>query len=505
MHRPLRTAFLALVLFATQGAAARAGGADWLIPPVDGLVVRGFEQPSSLYGPGHRGIDLQVPAGTAVRAAGAGTVTFAGPVAGVLAITILHPQGMETTYSDLSRVLVRPGDTVEQGRWIGRSGESHEGDEGLHFGVKVGGTYVDPVGSFGPVDAGSAVHLVPLGDSLHESEGGERCVAGADLTGIPKPPNGNIAVAIAGIGSKTEGGVSADMYEQGPRFLGYRSKRIFNFSYRGTSGPRLHQPYATTDTFGDLRVAAQGLRDLLVEIAHRHPGVPVDLIAHSQGGIVARAMLELGAKAWDEGLPRIEHLVTFATPHQGVPAAAAIEDLRDGTASGRYVLGAASRWSRSGAPIPDPNSVAAAELAPGSDLMSDLGERDVLWGTQVLALGIPNDVVVPADRAAWPGKLSRVVPPGGGLWGHGAIVSSPAARGLAYDFLRDRPQPCPTGWDTWGPRVGRVIGLEERLLPGFYGGAELATGLSALPYGVRAARALGSGIRWLGTGLSGGW
>jgi hypothetical protein len=499
----LRTA-AALVAFFLVCSPGAARASTWLIPPVDGLVSRPFERPQTDYGPGHRGIDFAVPVETAVRAAGSGVVTFAGGVAGLLAVSIDHGGGLATTYTRLSSVTVSVGDQVAQGAWIGRSGESHPGEPGLHFGVRQDGAYVDPASYFGPLDAGSAVHLIPVEDFGSSGPATRACTPQHPLEGVPPAPNRNIAVAIAGIGSKTEGGVSADMYEQGPEFLGYPAKRVYDYSYKGVLGPHLHEPYETTDTFGDLRAAALKLRDLLTEIARRHPGVPVDLIAHSQGGIVARAFLELEAGSWDPGLPRIAHLVTFASPHQGAPIAGTAAGLRQ-TTTGRLLLGAASRYAKSGGRLPDPDSVAAEELAPGSALMNDLATRDVLWGTQVLALGIASDVVVPADRAMWPGKTSRVVAPGSQLWGHRAILSSPVARGLAHDFLRDKPAPCGGSWDAWGTRAGRAIGAAESSVPFLYRVGEGATGLTDLGNAARAVGALGRGVWDLGAGLAGAW
>ena len=485
---------LALVASSIQGPAL-AGSGTLLVPPVDALVERDFDAPATRWGPGHRGVDLAAPPGTAVRAAGEGIVTFAGDVAGVQAVTISHGSGLESTYSDLLSLSVRAGDVVDQGRWIGRSGEAHEGSAGLHFGVKRWGEYVDPLSLFGPIDATSAVHLVPLEDGDVASPGGEvSCTAAADLTEPVGPPNGNIAVAIAGIGSRTEGGVSAEMYEEGPQHLGYPAKRIYRFSYRGLAGHRLHDPYSTVDTFGDLTVAAERLRDLLEEIGRKHPGVPVDLIAHSQGGIVARTLLTLGAESWDGALPRIAHLVTFASPHQGAPAAGASQRLRNDTATGGWLLGGLSRWARAGGPIPDPDSVAAQQLAPGSPLMEQLGRQDVLWGTRVLALAIPNDIVVPADRALWPEKLGRVVAPRG-LWGHGKIVSSPMARGLVHDFLSDSGHPCTSSWDTWGPRVGRAVGAVEGGMPLGYRVVEDVSGVGTAAKVLRGVKALLDGLR----------
>src|SRR5687768_5870073 len=107
--------------------ASPVGATEWLIPPVDGPIAERFDPPDSHWGPGHRGIDYAVPPGTAVRAAGTGTVTFAGPVAATVAVTIDHGGGMETTYTDLGDALVVAGQTVTQGHVIGHSAAAHAG------------------------------------------------------------------------------------------------------------------------------------------------------------------------------------------------------------------------------------------------------------------------------------------------------------------------------------------------------------------------------------------
>src|SRR5438445_7013026 len=123
--------FLAIVLAAlAPGAGAMRGGSSgpaygsyaW---PVKGPVIRGFEEPQDPYGPGHRGIDIAVPFGTAMAASQDGTVSFAGWVAGSLFISIDHADGVRTTYSWLSAVLVTKGDQVGRGTLIGNTGHGH--------------------------------------------------------------------------------------------------------------------------------------------------------------------------------------------------------------------------------------------------------------------------------------------------------------------------------------------------------------------------------------------
>lgn len=473
MRRLLAASCISL-LFVSNPARADAPG---LIPPVGAPVERHFSGPQMVWGSGHRGIDYAVGPGTAVRAAGAGTVSFAGPVAGALAVTIDHHNGIETTYSFLSEVLVAPEATVSSGTWIGRAGEAHPGGGGgLHFGVKVEGAYVDPADHLVPLDVGDALSLVPVvpGDTrtregpTASARSPGPCRQRGRLSVATRPPNDNVAVAVAGIGSHTQGNIAADMYEQGPELLGYREDRIYRFSYRGTDGPDLHEPYESQDTYRDLLSAARLLRDQMRGIARSHPGAAVDLIAHSQGGVVARAYLQLVADRWDPALPSVEHLVTFSTPHEGAPLAGAAGALSDDTVTGGPFLRLLSKVVDA---LPDPRSEAVAQLAPDSGLMRTLAAEDLPFGTRALTLAIPHDAVVPVDRTDIEGSTQAVVSPRG-LNGHSSILSSSEARALAFSFLAGGADPCKSGWDTWGRRLGWLVSTGEGALPALFEGLE---------------------------------
>ena len=501
----LRPAFViaAAFLFGSSSAAL-AVPRPWLVPPVEGAIVRRFEAPPARFGPGHRGIDYAVTRGTQVRAAAAGIVGFAGRAAGVLAVTVRHAGGLSTTYSDLSDVYVRAGESVGEGRWLGAAGASHpDGREGLHFGVKLEGDYVDPEAYLGPVDVTRAIHLAPLlpegsgsDRSLARSRapsGNESCVPLRAVRGRLPPPNDNIAVAVPGIGSETRATGAADE-ELLAAGLGYRRDRLYVFSYDGVDGPRWHRPYRRSATYRDLRPAARRLRALLVRIGRSHPGRDVDLIAHSQGGIVARVFLEHLAASWDPRLPRVAHLVTFVTPHTGAPLAGSASRLQEETFTGRWALEALSRWAQREGPVPDPLAPAVRQLAPRSSLLDALAREDVLYGTRVLALALAQDALIPAHRALYPGKPSRVVDPGG-LMGHGRTPRSTTARALAHGFLRGARPACPTFWDVWGPRLGRAIEWAEDKAPWLYGQAEEEVGGRMFKVAARAVTFVGRGLR----------
>lgn len=122
----------------------------WLDPargqPTPGVVLRGYDPPEHKWLAGHRGVDLALPVGASVRAAGNGTVAFAGLVAGTPVISIDHADGIRTTYQPV-HAQVRAGESVVEGQVIGtlaRATTQHS--PGLHWGARTGPeTYINPL------------------------------------------------------------------------------------------------------------------------------------------------------------------------------------------------------------------------------------------------------------------------------------------------------------------------------------------------------------------------
>jgi murein DD-endopeptidase MepM/ murein hydrolase activator NlpD len=133
--------------------------------PVRGPVIRGFEPPPTPFASGHRGIDIGAPFGSDMVAAQDGVVAFAGWVGGSLFVSIDHDDGVRTTYSWLSGIAVVPGDSVILGQVIGQTGQGHPGSvtPHLHFGARVGTTYIDPMLLLQAGNVGGFIHLAPLG------------------------------------------------------------------------------------------------------------------------------------------------------------------------------------------------------------------------------------------------------------------------------------------------------------------------------------------------------
>ncbi|MEQ1495305.1 MAG: M23 family metallopeptidase [Novosphingobium sp.] len=114
--------------------------------PLVGKVRRPFLAEGAKDGP-HEGIDVLSPEGTAVRASTAGKVIFAGqgPEDYGLTVIIFHGGRWTTTYSFLSKVTVKEGDSVKAGERVGLVGETGIATEPqLHFEVRKNKVPLDP-------------------------------------------------------------------------------------------------------------------------------------------------------------------------------------------------------------------------------------------------------------------------------------------------------------------------------------------------------------------------
>jgi murein DD-endopeptidase MepM/ murein hydrolase activator NlpD len=116
---------------------AASGGDAPLLLPVSGPIIRDFA-------PGrNEGIDIAADAGTAVRAADAGTVAaITRDTEGVPIVVVRHAQGLLTVYAGVDDLTVARGDSVSRGQTIARvrAGEPSF----LHFEVRQGVEAVDP-------------------------------------------------------------------------------------------------------------------------------------------------------------------------------------------------------------------------------------------------------------------------------------------------------------------------------------------------------------------------
>lgn len=155
-------AFFSAVLatFVGVGNPAPVDEFGWPLDPQP-AVVHPFEAPPEPWAAGHRGVDLHGAAGQPVLAAGAGTVSFSGVIAGRGVIAIQHADGRRTTYEPVDDR--DPKGTVEhRGDRIGSlaTGGHCGSTPCLHWGLLVGkDAYRDPL----TLVQERRVRLLPLG------------------------------------------------------------------------------------------------------------------------------------------------------------------------------------------------------------------------------------------------------------------------------------------------------------------------------------------------------
>lgn len=468
----------ALVVIAVMQGAVPAGADDagTYRPPVEDRVSDPFRRPATAYGPGNRGLTYELQPGTPVHAAAPGRVVFAGWVAGTQHVTVLHDDGLRTSYSFLASVVVRRGADVSAGDVVGTGGA------GFHFGVRDGDVYLDPASLFGtvhvrvrlvphdepapPTDAGllrerialrrtvqdkgllrravdwgtdlaarrvertvGAVHVAReldpatiVVDSMRTllEQRMQDCTA-EDITTPARPAAGHVALLVAGYGSDSR---SAAVDEIATDTLGYDATDVARFSYAGGRTPPVGagglatlatSDYDAADTFTDLRDHGVALADLVEAAAIARPGAPIDLLAHSQGGIVVRlALVELGRR---NRLDLLGSVVTIGTPHRGV-------DLGTGALVAgpllHRLLEPLTGWTGDGV---DTDAPAVLQLAETSTLMLELQRDGVPSGVDFRTIGAVGDLVVTGDKTTVPGHRAAMV----GLHGADAHSALPGA------------------------------------------------------------------------------
>lgn len=156
-------AVVAIALLCAAPVRAEGGRLDWPLRPRP-AVTRVFDAPSPNWNRGHRGVDLAGASGQPVYAAAAGTVVFAGELAGRPLVSIAHPGGLRTSYEPV-RPSVRVGQLVDAGAAVGDLMAGHAGCAAaacLHWGAMWGpasrADYVDPLGLL----ASTPIRLKPL-------------------------------------------------------------------------------------------------------------------------------------------------------------------------------------------------------------------------------------------------------------------------------------------------------------------------------------------------------
>lgn len=474
-----------VLLVGPLAAPVDAGGRVTYRPPVDAPVFDPWRAPAGDYGAGNRGIDYSTSPGQDVLAAAPGVVTFAGAVGSSLHVTVLHDDGIRTTYSFLQGLAVVRGQRVAAGMRVGSASRA------LHFGARAGDAYLDPAVLFGGGPIG--VRLVPdqprtvaeerrgIAEMLkgwaeagarltghaagwlleRAGEVAELAAIGVDLAlfSVPdarriavicaewsetrkrctrrevRPPrirSRRIVIRVGGLGSSaSDGRLGGSIGNFRALELGYARDDVVDFSYHGGSVDA--HGYTPEETQQDLRISGHRLALLIRDLQRRNPGVPVDLVAHSQGGIVSRlAVGELGAPT--PGRPTVENLITLATPHTGsnlteIPAN--IADNPFGELVANHAV--ASKGL-------DPNSPAMQQLRPGSELLRTIPPLPP--SVRATSIAAEGDLAVTGTKARLDGADNRIVDVGGFFDDHGRITASPAAMREVALALHGLPETC---------------------------------------------------------------
>jgi murein DD-endopeptidase MepM/ murein hydrolase activator NlpD len=137
------------VAIAPVAPVAPAARARW-VPPLGGplVVLAAFDPPLEDWLPGHRGVDLLAAPGGTVVASGPGIVVWAAPVAGRGVVSVLHDDGLRTTYEPVDPDVVA-GQLVVAGEPLGSvaadGGHCGASPACLHWGLRRDRAYLDPL------------------------------------------------------------------------------------------------------------------------------------------------------------------------------------------------------------------------------------------------------------------------------------------------------------------------------------------------------------------------
>lgn len=489
-------------------------------PPVDAEVLDPFRAPDSPFGAGNRGLLYDTPAGVPVTATAAGVVVFAGQVGGALHVTVRHADEVRTSYSFLADIHVVRGQRLERGQVLGSTGGPFHlgarladayfdpahlfgdaafdvelvpfdlplpggvGGERSALGQLLGGLVegaanrvlgatgatVEWLRANGGQVARTAAHYLepaPIRLARGAWSAYERAQRIARRpcttpgTAAPVPAGRRVAVSVAGLGS-TSRSASVDRVDFAD--LGYAAADVVRFSYAGgrtpdtgagfTDLPANH--YGTAETQQDLRAAALLLADALEHVAAAAAGAPVDIYAHSQGGLVARlALTELVRRHGSAWVAQLGVVFLLATPNGGA-------DL----ATGVYALGSGQKGSRlldvAGAVVGlDDDAPTVAQMSEVSDLVRGLADERPPPGVDVVSIAARTDLLVPTPRTPAPGARHVVISVGG-LSAHSELPGSEAAEVEMRLALAGMPPSCETFSDALADGlVGEAISYAE--------------------------------------------
>ena len=256
--------------------------------------------------------------------------------------------------------------------------------------------------------------------------------------------SGHLLMAVGGI--DTAGSPDDPTFVLDTRALGYRDDEVTYFSYAPDGGA-----YRADQTHGDLQRAGLRLADQLKRAQREHPGREVDLVAHSQGGVVVDAFLQDYYDAADPEYPPIGTVVTLSSPHEGAPLATAAADWQASPVGKELVEAAEER-----VPVAPTSARSVRQLDEHSRFLRDLWDERLPDHVDFTTIGATDDFIVPATQVDVPDATKVVVGVGGGpLDDHANIPRDAGALRVVRAALEGRAPPC----------VGVVEGLRGVVVP----------------------------------------
>ncbi len=127
--------------------------------PVEAEVIDPFRPPAHVGAPGNRGLEYDPEPGLPVRASAEGEVVFAGSVVHNRFVTVLHRDGLRTSYGYLGWI------AVEEGEWVALGQELGTTSERFFFSIRHGDRYLDPALVLTAGRVRLVPHLEPRGRS----------------------------------------------------------------------------------------------------------------------------------------------------------------------------------------------------------------------------------------------------------------------------------------------------------------------------------------------------
>ncbi len=269
----------------------------------------------------------------------------------------------------------------------------------------------------------------------------------------PPPAERRILVVVGGLRSDDGDDLVDDV---APTELGYDDGDVVRFSYEGGATPGTghglgldEHAYEPGDTEVGLRESAEHLDDLIEDIGAAAPGVPIDIVAHSQGGVITRLAL-------DEPGTGVERVVTLATPHRGADLATFLTEADENIVvdgAGTMLDAVDDAWL--GDQLVAIGSQAIADLAETSDVIQGL--PPVPDDVDLTSIATGRDIIVPNTKSRVDGHARWTVVNGG--W-HGDLPGSAAGRRETALALGGLPPTCRSLLAGFGDALlGEVISL----------------------------------------------